>query len=85
VVLLTDGINDDPSGGIDRAELLRRLKAEQDEDRPVRIITIAYGTDADAASLKMISDATGGLAFVSRDPRDILRVFTDVITKLPAS
>jgi Ca-activated chloride channel homolog len=85
VVLLTDGINDDPSGGIDRAELLRRLKAEQDEDRPVRIITIAYGADADAASLKMISDATGGLAFVSRDPRDILRVFTDAITKLPAS
>ncbi len=29
VVLLTDGINDDPTGGIDRAELLRRLKAEQ--------------------------------------------------------
>jgi Ca-activated chloride channel homolog len=85
VVLLTDGINDDPGGGISRAELLRRLKAEQDKDRPVRIITIAYGANADAASLKMISDATGGLAFVSRDPRDILRVFTDAITKLPAS
>jgi Ca-activated chloride channel family protein len=85
VVLLTDGINDDPSGGIDRAELLRRLKAEQDKERPVRIITIAYGANADAASLKMISDATGGLAFVSRDPRDILRVFTDAITKLPAT
>ena len=26
---------------------------------------------------KEISDATGGLAYVSRDPRDILRVFTD--------
>jgi Ca-activated chloride channel family protein len=85
VVLLTDGINDDPGGGIDRAELLDRLKAEQDKDRPVRIITIAYGANADAASLKMIADATGGLAFVSRDPRDILRVFTDAITKLPAS
>jgi Ca-activated chloride channel homolog len=85
VVLLTDGINDDPGGGINRAELLRRLKAEQDKDRPVRIITIAYGANADAASLKMIADATGGLAFVSRDPRDILRVFTDAITKLPAS
>ena len=85
VVLLTDGINDDPSGGIDRAELLRRLKAEQDKERPVRIITIAYGANADAASLKMIADATGGLAFVSRDPRDILHVFTDAITKLPAN
>jgi Ca-activated chloride channel homolog len=85
VVLLTDGINDDPSGGIDRAELLRRLKAEQDKERPVRIITVAYGANADAASLKMIADATGGLAFVSRDPRDILHVFTDAITKLPAN
>jgi Ca-activated chloride channel family protein len=85
VVLLTDGINDDPGGGINRAELLRRLKSEQDKDRPVRIITIAYGANADAASLKMISDATGGLAYVSRDPRDILRVFTDAITKLPAT
>jgi Ca-activated chloride channel family protein len=85
VVLLTDGINDDPTGGIDKAELLRRLKAEQQKDRPVRIITIAYGANADARSLKQIADVTGGLAFVSRDPRDILRVFTDAITKLPAS
>ncbi|HEV3462854.1 MAG TPA: substrate-binding domain-containing protein, partial [Actinomycetota bacterium] len=85
VVLLTDGINDDPTGGIGRAELLRRLKAEQDPDKPVRIITVAYGANADAASLKLISKATGGLAYVSRDPRDILNVFTDAITKLPAS
>jgi Ca-activated chloride channel homolog len=85
VVLLTDGINDDPEGGITRTELLQRLKAEQRKDQPVRIITIAYGADADATSLRMISQATGGLAFVSRDPRDILKVFTDAITKLPAS
>jgi Ca-activated chloride channel homolog len=85
VVLLTDGINDDPEGGITRTELLQRLKAEQKKDQPVRIITIAYGADADATSLRLISQATGGLAFVSRDPRDILKVFTDAITKLPAS
>jgi Ca-activated chloride channel family protein len=85
VVLLTDGINDDPKGGITRTELLARLKAEQKKDQPVRIITIAYGADADATSLRLISQATGGLAYVSRDPRDILRVFTDAITKLPAT
>ena len=85
VVMLTDGINDDPTGGIDRAELLRRLKAEQRKDQPVQIITVAYGANADAASLKLISQATGGLAYVSRDPRDILRVFTDAITKLPTN
>jgi Ca-activated chloride channel family protein len=85
VVLLTDGINDDPTGGIDKAELLRLLKAEQRKDQPVRIITIAYGANADAASLKQIADVTGGLAYVSTDPRDIVRVVTDAITKLPAS
>jgi Ca-activated chloride channel homolog len=82
IVLLTDGINDDPTGGISRLELLRQLRAEQG-DKPVRIITVAYGANADAASLRLISEATGGLTYVSRDPRDILRVFTDVITKLP--
>jgi Ca-activated chloride channel family protein len=81
VVLLTDGINDDPSGGISRDELLQRLKAEQG-NTPVRIITVAYGANADVASLKLISEATGGLAYVSRDPKDILRVFTDAISEL---
>jgi Ca-activated chloride channel homolog len=85
VVLLTDGINDDPTGGLSRAELLQRLKAEQQKDKQVRIITVAYGANADVASLKLISQVTGGLAYVSRDPRDILRVFTDAITKLPAN
>jgi Ca-activated chloride channel homolog len=83
VVLLTDGINDDPTGGIGRAELLRRLEAEQG-DKPVRIITVAYGANADTRSLRLISEATGGLAYVSKDPRDILSVFTDAIVKLPA-
>ena len=69
VVLLTDGINDDPTGGINRTELLRLLKAEQDADKPVAIITVAYGAGADATSLRLISQATGGLAYVSRDPR----------------
>jgi len=83
VVLLTDGINDDPTGGINRTELLRRLKAEQDKEKPVRIITIAYGANADTTSLRLIAQSTGGLAFVSRDPREILRVFTDAISKFP--
>jgi Ca-activated chloride channel homolog len=81
VVLLTDGINDDPTGGIGREELLRRLKAEQG-NTPVRIITVAYGANADVQALRQIAEATGGLSYVSRDPRDILRVFTDAISEL---
>jgi Ca-activated chloride channel family protein len=49
----------------------------------VQIITIAYGANADVESLRLISKTTGGLAYVSRDPKDILRVFTDAISKLP--
>jgi Ca-activated chloride channel homolog len=83
VVLLTDGINDDPGGGIDLRTLLTRLKAEQQGKQHVRVVTIAFGANADVAALRQISQATGGKAYVSRDPRDIERVFTDVITSLP--
>jgi hypothetical protein len=82
VVLLTDGINDDPDGGIDQGTLLKTLKAEQGE-RKVQIVTIAFGANADLTALKRISAATGGRAFAARDPRDIERVFTDVISQLP--
>ena len=58
VVLLTDGINDDPSGGINRAELLRRLKAEQDKERPVRIITIGRPLVRDNAVASGIAPST---------------------------
>ena len=82
VVLLTDGINDDPGGGIDQRTLITKLKAEQG-DRPVQIVTIAFGANADIVTLNKISQATGGRAFAARDPRDIERVFTDVISQLP--
>ena len=82
VVLLTDGINDDPGGGISKQELLSQLKAEQGEQK-VGIITIAFGANADVASLRQISQVTGGIPYVVRDPREIVRVFTEVIQKLP--
>jgi Ca-activated chloride channel family protein len=82
VVLLTDGINDDPDGGISKRELLTKLKAEQGNQK-VAIITIAFGANADVATLKEISQATGGIPYIVRDPRQIIRVFTEVISKLP--
>jgi Ca-activated chloride channel homolog len=82
VVLLTDGINDDPDGGITKDELLTRLKAEQD-NRKIAIITVAFGADADVATLRQISQQTNGITYVIKDPRDIVRLFTEAITKLP--
>ncbi len=78
VVLLTDGKNDD-SSGIGLSELLRTLRRENSGDRPVPVITIAYGAGSDAAALRAISTATGGRLYLAPDARAINQVFLDAI------
>jgi hypothetical protein len=78
VVLLTDGANHD-AHGIGLAGLLDRLRAESDPSEPVPVISIAYGPDSDAASLRAISDVTGGATYVAADPRTIRSVLLDAI------
>jgi Ca-activated chloride channel homolog len=79
VVLFTDGRNDDPGGGLTLSQLLQRLREGQRDDRKVRILTFAYGADADVDALRQISAATGGATFVSPDPKDIERVFVTAL------
>lgn len=79
VVLITDGRNDD-SDGISLAKLKATLQSEQDPDKPVRFLTLAFGRDADAASLAQIAKATGGSAFRSPNPADIGKVFFQALT-----
>jgi hypothetical protein len=79
VVLLTDGRNDDADGiGLDR--LLTALRAEVG-DRPVPVITVAYGPDTDLAALRSIAEATGGSVYVSQDPRRINEVLQDALSR----
>jgi Ca-activated chloride channel family protein len=69
VLLITDGTNDMPGGGgLSLAQLLGRLTAEQQADRPINVIGIAVGPEADAGALQQISQATGGRTFVAKDP-----------------
>jgi Ca-activated chloride channel family protein len=69
VLLITDGANDLPDGGgLSLTQLLARLTSEQQADRPVQVISIAVGPEADAAALQQISQATGGRTFVAKDP-----------------
>jgi Ca-activated chloride channel homolog len=79
VVLLTDGRNDDPGGGISLDQLLQQLRAQQKDDQKVRILSFAYGKDADVAALEQISKATGGQVFTSPNPADIERVFVTAL------
>lgn len=78
VVLLTDGINDDPSG-ITLTKLLATLRKEQVPDRPVRVVLVGMGPEADAATLAKIAEATDGASYVARDPKDITTVFVQAL------
>jgi Ca-activated chloride channel family protein len=82
VVLLTDGRNDDPDGERDLATLLDELSAgaEGRQSQPVRVFPIAYGRDADLATLQRIADATNAAAYDASDPASIRKVFDAVIS-----
>jgi Ca-activated chloride channel family protein len=76
---LTDGKNDDP-GSISLDNLVATLKREFDPKRPVHLITIAYGEQADASALQRISVATEAKSYPARDENSILQVVIDVLT-----
>jgi hypothetical protein len=78
VALLTDGADLD-SDSMGLPTLLTRLKAEYNPGKPVHIVTIGFGADADASALKQISDATHGQSYIVKDPNEILGVLLDSI------
>jgi Ca-activated chloride channel family protein len=82
IVLLTDGRNEDENVEFDLAGLLEQLSAgsEGRQSQPVRVFPIAYGTDADLATLQRIADATNAAAYDASDPSSIRRVFDAVIS-----
>jgi hypothetical protein len=78
VILLTDGENDDP-GSLSLNELVSTIEREKDPARPIQVIAIGMGPDADAQALRRIASATGGRSYVARDPQDIAEVFIDAM------
>jgi Ca-activated chloride channel family protein len=85
VVLLTDGRNDDgqPTDDQDQfAELIQSLQAggEGASSQPVRLFTISYGEDADAVTLRAMSQATKAATYNASNPATIEQVFTAVIS-----
>ncbi len=79
VVLLTDGRNEDASGGPDLPTLLSDLQQTAHSETPVHVITIAYGKDADTDALAKIAKASGGKSFVAPDPSTIDDVFISAL------
>lgn len=80
VVVLSDG--GDTNSKITLDVLLSELKKRGDPSRPVHIVTIAYGADADLGVLKQISQATAGVAFSAPDPRSISTIYISALAAL---
>lgn len=76
VVVLTDGRND-KAGGLSLPAL---LKLVGDRSKPVRIITIAYGPDADTSVLARIAQASGGASYVAPTPAEIPTVYSAALS-----
>jgi Ca-activated chloride channel homolog len=79
VVLITDGRNDNPAGGLTLDQLLARLRAQR--ERVIHIVAIGYGPEADQAVLRQIAGASQGVAIEVRDPRDIQRAFIQALQR----
>jgi len=79
VVVLTDGKND-AEGGLTLDQLVERLTA--DGGGKVRIITIAYGPDADSGTLATIARATRGASYVAPTTADIPKVYSAALSNL---
>ncbi|MFF4360755.1 substrate-binding and VWA domain-containing protein [Streptomyces sp. NPDC001604] len=78
LVILTDGVNQDP-GSISRSELITRLQKLTDPARPVPLIMIAVGPDADRQEAEQIAEATGGSAQSVSNPSQIQSVMLKAI------
>jgi hypothetical protein len=78
VVIITDG-RDEDDGSIGLGPLVDTLRAEADATRPVKVIGIALGPDADLDALREIGDATGGAAYSAVDPNDLQKVLFDAL------
>jgi Ca-activated chloride channel homolog len=85
VVLLTDGKNDDGIRSDDTTQLANLLAdlqsgSEGAQSRPVRVFPIAYGKDADLATLRQIAEATRAAVYDASNPATIEQVFTNVVS-----
>ncbi|MGY1707136.1 VWA domain-containing protein [Geodermatophilus sp. SYSU D00697] len=82
VLMVTDGTNDDDGIALDT--LLETLGDEADPERPIKVIGVALGPDADLDALEQIAEATEGEAYSAVDPADLQTVLFDALRQREA-
>ncbi|MGW2087807.1 substrate-binding and VWA domain-containing protein [Streptomyces sp. NPDC001880] len=78
VVILTDGSNQD-NLSISRSALIAELKRIADPERPVPLLAIAVGPEADREEVNEIAKVTGGGGYQVIDPAEIQTVILQAI------
>jgi Ca-activated chloride channel family protein len=78
---MTDGENDDPSGGLSLNALLTQLKKLVDPNKPIRVIMIGIGNAVSEAAMKAITNAAGSSSgvYLAPDPAKISEIFLQAI------
>ena len=61
--------------------LLSSLRQDYDPRRPVEIITVSAGGDADTVALRQVTAITHGQSYVVERPSDIAHVFFDALAR----
>ncbi|WP_377642411.1 substrate-binding domain-containing protein [Oryzobacter terrae] len=86
VALFTDGVNDDPAGGLTLAQLTTRLREVGSADTPVTVLLVGMG-GVDARALAPVARAvpTGGgggaAVFTVEKPEDIADVYVTMLLR----
>ena len=64
LVVITDGTNDDPDGGLTMAQLISRLR-DSDPTKHISVALVGITKDADVTALRAIASATNGRVYVA--------------------
>lgn len=80
VIVLTDGRNEDDYEDVGSTLRVLQERSGHGAAAPVRLFTIAYGGDADRATLQRLAAATDGASYDASDPGKITTVLTAVFS-----
>lgn len=79
VIVITDGKNDNPAGGLQLSDLLAKLKAQNNPAKPVPVIMVGMGPDTDVSAMSQIAGATVGAVYTAEQPQDLSNVLVSAL------
>jgi hypothetical protein len=74
IVVFTDGRSNLP-GGLTAETVRRQLENLTDITKPIRVVLLGIGPDADLSQLQELAKITGGVAFRVSDPTQLNAIF----------